>query len=394
MLGKRRITMARLAERFAAHLGNSQTTTQDPNPVLQPLLDRQVQNTMAGNDYLPFVPNQDTYRNVDPSGSWWDRAGVGDGNAPSQTAGNAGTSIQSLLQALLGGSGGNTGLQGLDGGMAKASGGTVRDPRNPNPEDNTPNDPRNPRRPQGRVTAVPFNEVPGGGDGNWVPQLPASEYTPGTGFLDFKPQQVAPASSLENWAAGNVTDLWRRPTESLQARDSLGNLNKVMNGNIGDVLSAQSSTDALDKVSQMFDQYIQPTVGNQAALMGLDRGTGETNAIGAAKAQYMLPTMQQLLQLEDAGRSRNASTLLGQSAGYANLGTSQDARQTNAINEAMQIGGTGRGIANQVGAANQAEISRLASAAENMSQGALGMVPTSVGSTASAKPGLISTVFS
>ena len=451
MIGRSRITMARLAERFAPSLGNSQQTTNDPNPVLQPLLNRQVQNTMAGNTYLPFSPNERNNNNYDLSGGWWDTADPNKAPKNQETSGIDATSIQSLLASLLGG-GSQGGNQGLTGGMAHSSprpgdplvddsgdgggggvgggGGGARDPRTgggggsprfppgrvgtgptyipPSNEQpigtggggggggNTggPGDNPPPRNPQGRVGTVPFNEVPGGGAGGWVPDLPPQEYTPGAGFLDFRPQQVAGPSSLENWAAGNVTDLWKRPTESLQARDTLANMKNIMNGNVGDILSGQSATNALDPVAQMFDKYIQPTVGNQAALMGLDRGTGETNAIGAAKAQYMLPMMQQLLGLEDSRRSTDLNATLGQAGQYANLGTAQDARQNQTINQAMTVGGTGRGIANQAGAANAAEISRLASAAENMSMGALGMVPSSVGTTSSAKPGLISTVFS
>lgn len=275
-------------------------------------------------------------------------------------------------------SGGIDGVGGAGGGDTTPTDPKSTTVRNPGGTGGTGgNDLPAPRPGGGRVVAdVPIGggSPPGGTWGPFVPYGPSAsqQWDPSQGTMAWNPQNVAGPSGLENWAAGNATSL-ADPTE--------GGTKAAEMYSAGAAPVAGKSiagTELFDSANQIFQDQIMGTIQNSKSLGGLSAGTGQASALGSGKAAYMMPLMQQVLGVMegDAGRSLNA----GQ--GYASLGRDESQREFAASENAMKIGGVGRGIRDQRNAADRDEFNRLAGISERVNLGPLASVlPASMGST-------------
>ena len=379
MIGIRRFTMSRLAERIAPHWSSSNQQTSEPNPVLQPLMYRQVQNALGINDYLPFLPrDHNTYREDPPVDAWWWENKLRDRIQDPDDDTNRENQLMS---------GGGDPRRSPIGGGVRLKPPQWAQPIGGDPEDPVQSPP--PRRAGGRRTPVEFDPQPNGSGGDWVPQLDPWSFDPNKGFLDFNPQQIAGPSSLEDWAASNVKSLWSTPRASMDAYNVLQGIPAKTGGAVGDILDTPQGMGALARVNKVFEEMISPTVSNRAALMGLDRGTGETNALATAQASTLLPTIQQLLGLEEQGRARTAQTEIGRAGSLAQLGQQGYEQRRGSISDAAALGERGRSIANQRGQAGRDEWNRLSQEARQAAIGFLpGFIPNFGTQSSSSKPGL------
>jgi hypothetical protein len=214
---------------------------------------------------------------------------------------------------------------------------------------------------------------PGGSYGPFVPYGSTGPgWDPSQGILSWNPQEVAGPSGLENYAAGNVVGLGDETAGGAKAAEYYTQGAAPVSG------KSIAGTELFNSANKMFEDQILGTIQNSKSLGGLDAGTGQASAIGAGKAQYLMPLMSQVMSTMegDAGRSLNAGS------GFAGLGRDESAREFGEIEAAMNIGGVGREIRNQRNRAEREEFNRLAGIGERVSLGPLASVlPASIGST-------------
>jgi hypothetical protein len=213
--------------------------------------------------------------------------------------------------------------------------------------------------------------------GNWVPSAVWQE--PENIFGNAARPVIGP-SELESWAAGLVPQLTQKPGELLQAEDVLSQMGDVSRRKV----TGEGMTDdpAYAAAIRAYDQAMRPIVENQAALAGLGRSTALTNAAAAGQAQYIMPTVQDFLGRQERGIDRELGALGQQFQGYTGLGDRATDRLRTAIGTGMEVGGIGRGMTQDWADSQYNDWLRRAALFEQAIGGPLGMVPSTIGSTA------------
>ena len=120
-------------------------------------------------------------------------------------------------------------------------------------------------------------------------------------FLQANPLRVAPLSEKEQQAAA----LLPRLGEIGQRRVTGANL---------------ATSPSFAAAQEAFRTNIDPAVGNQAVLGGLNRSTALGNATAAARAQYLQPLIESEFAREQAGNQQEAQLLQAQIQGLGQAG--------------------------------------------------------------------------
>ena len=256
-----------------------------------------------------------------------------------------------------------------------------------------------------------------------TPEAPQTEaFVPGDlnapalegGILGDLSRNIVGPSSLEQFAANQVRGLADAPGQLGLAQDVLGQLGdvsrrRVTGGGLGfesdagggvpisatggrrDIRTEGASSTfndpAIQAATEAFAAARRPIIENQAALSGLGRSTALTNATAAEQARTLLPLIQESLGREERGIDRELSTLFKKFEGFTGLGDRAQQRKGQAIAGGLEVGGLGRGLAQDAQDAQRDEQLRMSALFEQALGGPLGLLPSTIGSTASSSGG-------
>jgi hypothetical protein len=82
-------------------------------------------------------------------------------------------------------------------------------------------------------------------------------------------------------------------------------------------------------------------------LAGLGKSSSLANALALGKSQYMLPLIQGALEREQGALTNQANMFGSLMPQFSALGQAESQRTLNALNDAMQVGTTMRGVAQE-----------------------------------------------
>jgi hypothetical protein len=202
------------------------------------------------------------------------------------------------------------------------------------------------------------------------------------GIAGANPRSVAGEAPLQRLAAQSVP--WAG-TATPAELDAYGWINRMPEVAKGKTTGAGIMGDpAMKAAFNAFSTFEQPMIQNRASLQGLGRSSATTDKLSMGLASMMLPQIQSAQQREQHRRDRMTQAY-GQagalSTGLAQLGTG---RRQSAVNQAMQVGGEGRRIAQERADAPYQDFLRRSALGENVLMGPLGgMVPSTIGSSTS-----------
>jgi len=176
-----------------------------------------------------------------------------------------------------------------------------------------------------------------------IPQLQAAQQAaPLSQFMQPNVKEVAGLSPSQQWAISQVPGLQYQPgaswygpqagtaTPGTPEEAALAQLSQLTSGAIG------SSPTTLAGL-QAFQQLQQPQIENTLATMGLGRSGAGAQILETARAGVLGPLLQQEISNRQAAVPQ-----------YANLGQNLFGRQQAAIGTGMQVGGTERGVAQEI----------------------------------------------
>lgn len=208
----------------------------------------------------------------------------------------------------------------------------------------------------------------GGGTRTKTTQTPdvPSYVTPLAQSSAIKAQEFQQANPLEPFAQANPMRIAPLSAQEKQAGELLGNLREIGQRRVtGSNLATSPSFAA---AQEAFRTNIDPAVGNQAVLGGLNRSTALGNATAAARAQYLQPLIESEFAREQQGNQQEANLLLSQIQGLTGLG------------------GTARGIEQGANEAEQQDFLRRQALAEQGLYQPLGqIVPSTIGQTSATR---------
>ncbi len=201
--------------------------------------------------------------------------------------------------------------------------------------------------------------------GGWVPSTTSAPLTGGDyGFWAPLAKNIAGPSSLEDWAAGNVTKAGAEPASITRA---IQLINQAVGG-AGDLASGAgiSSSPAITAAKENYWATAAPQIETRNSLMGLGRSGAVGNDLATGWASTYTPlVMDQLAREQNAINARTSAGLSGASQ-LAGIGGQETSRLLNTLGEAMNIGGVGRGIAQSANDAQYEDLLRRQGLWENL----------------------------
>lgn len=206
--------------------------------------------------------------------------------------------------------------------------------------------------------------------------------TPGTGLniMGANPRPVVGASDLQKYAGSLVPGLVSPTLGESMATSLYGQMPWLSQRQ---ATGAGIATDpAVQNSVEAFKTFGAPIIQNRNSLMGLGRSNATTKDLGLGLQQFMTPAIQDALAREESSINRAVQGYGAAASGLSGLGSQETARKTNAINTAMSVGGTQRGIAQEQAQAPYEDFLRRAALGENVLMGPFGgLVPSTIGSS-------------
>jgi len=164
-------------------------------------------------------------------------------------------------------------------------------------------------------------------------------------YLAENPMQVAPENELQKWAAANVTSLTNTP-EGERIAAMYGQMAPLLAGRMATGAGVERDPAVL-AANAAFDKLMAPSIENQMGLSGLGRSSSLANSLSLGKASQLAPLIQDYINREQNTLTNQANMYASLMPQFSALGGAETARLTAALNDAMQIGGTERGIAQE-----------------------------------------------
>ena len=166
---------------------------------------------------------------------------------------------------------------------------------------------------------------------------------PLTGFLDANPAQIAGADPLQTWASQNVGQLLNTP-QGEQTASQYGQLASQLAGRMATGAGVENDP-AILAANAAFDKLMAPQIENQMGLAGLGKSSSLADSLALGKASQLSPLIQDYIGREQSSLDNQANMYASLMPQFAGLGGAETNRMMAALNDAMQIGGTMRGIA-------------------------------------------------
>ena len=163
-----------------------------------------------------------------------------------------------------------------------------------------------------------------------------------TNYLAANPMQTAGADPLQTWAAEGVKGLGDQ-TEAEKVAMQYGLKASSLAGRMA--TGAGAATDpAVLAASDAFEKLMAPGIENQMGLAGLGKSSSLANALALGKSSQMAPLITDYINREQNALNNEANMYAGLMPQFTALGGVETSREQAALNDAMQIGGTMRGI--------------------------------------------------
>lgn len=221
---------------------------------------------------------------------------------------------------------------------------------------------------------------------DFVPTTPGAPITGGQyGFWGPAARYVAGPSGLQQWAASQIGGLFGSPqgfNEGLNyLRQAFGMSGQMPTGR------TLATDEAMRAAKDAYTKNIMPDILQQNARMGLSRSTGAENAVAKGWAQMQLPLIQQALQREENAINRQVGTGMQLGQLMPGLGMQEANRQANILNQAMQFGGIGRGIAQEANNALYEDFLRRQALWEDLWKVPMGQASSTFGQSTRTKTG-------
>ena len=164
-------------------------------------------------------------------------------------------------------------------------------------------------------------------------------------YLAANPMQTAGLDPLQDWAAQNVTNLTNTP-QGEQIAAQYGALAPLLAGRMA--TGAGAATDPAVLAAQAaFEKLTAPQIENQMGLAGLGKSSSLGNAMSLGNAQMLTPLIMDYINREQSALTNQANMYASLMPQFSALGGAETARMLNALNDAMQIGGVRRGVAQE-----------------------------------------------
>ena len=164
-------------------------------------------------------------------------------------------------------------------------------------------------------------------------------------FLTPTPMATAPVDPLQTWTSENVKNLLNTP-EAEKTAAQYGALAPIAAGRMATGAGVEKDPAVL-AASAAFDKLMAPVIENQMGLAGLGRSSSLANSLALGKSSQLAPLIQDYINREQTTLNNQANMYASLMPQFSSLGAAETSRLTAALNDAMQVGGTMRGIAQE-----------------------------------------------
>ena len=333
--------MIALANRFASHFGGGGGTTTTSSQIpdeLKPLVEGSSDRVLGLQDYF-----------------WGDADNMGDAGGSRYGGGGGGN----WGYANRGGDGGGGGIRRPGGrrspaDLQGAAGKRMAIPRRPG---------------EGEPPRLLGGGAGGGGGGG-----------AGLNIQGENIRDVAGGSALQRWAGRNVQGLGditpgeRKANWAYNSVRGMGG-KRITGDEVRDDPAMAAAFDA-------FNTFDKPMIEDSATAAGFGRSRQKGDKLSMGLQQMMLPQIQAAQGRAERGLDRDLQSYLSAGQGFQGLGAQETSRRTGALDRAMGIGDTQRGIEQERRDAPHEDFIRRAALGESMLTGPFGgLVPSTIGSS-------------